>query len=339
MKKIIHILIAILLIGSNSYAQNNKNVALIIGNSSYEQYNWELDGVVNDVNIISETFVDLGFFVDKKINLDFNSLNDVIDNFIGKNNYETIIFYYAGLAENVNGIDYIIPIDVEIKNEADIINKCYSLELFLKKLNNIPNASKIIFWDASRINDFNNNDIGQGYKLLPQNTTLFFSTKLGKVAADKSGYAQCLAKQIKKNTDLETVFTNVASDMLNYNTIQKPEIISNYNIENFYLHRINNADKNPPQIKITSPNVTRGFKPVVQENKVIITGKVTDVSGIFDVSINGEPANVDAQGNFSKTVLLAFGDNSFTVTATDIKQNTSTETFVIERNSNQNIAT
>jgi hypothetical protein len=74
----------------------------------------------------------------------------------------------------------------------------------------------------------------------------------------------------------------------------------------------------------------------VERNKQItITGKATDASGIFEVLINGQEANVDAQGNFSKTVLLAVGDNSFTVTANDLKQNTSTTTFTLERQTNQ----
>ncbi len=94
------------------------------------------------------------------------------------------------------------------------------------------------------------------------------------------------------------------------------------------------TDNAPPQITISSPNVSRGFKPVEINSQVTITGKATDASGIFKILINKQEAYVDAQGNFSKTVLLAFGDNSFTVTATDLKQNTSSTTFIIERQSN-----
>lgn len=96
------------------------------------------------------------------------------------------------------------------------------------------------------------------------------------------------------------------------------------------------TDNAPPQIIITHPKVSRGFKSVEKNKQVTITGKATCASGIFEVLINGKDASIDAQGNFSKTVLLAVGDNSFTVKATDIKQNTTTtETFVIERKSNQ----
>ena len=133
----------------------------------------------------------------------------------------------------------------------------------------------------------------------------------------------------KKNMSLFYVILEETVADVNKQLVEDKEIIEkNANSVN---------DNIPPQITITNPNVTRGFKPVLQKNQITITGKATDASGIFEILINGEPANIDAQGNFSKTVLLAVGDNSFTVKATDIKQNTATETFVIERQTGQNV--
>jgi len=96
-------------------------------------------------------------------------------------------------------------------------------------------------------------------------------------------------------------------------------------------------DTDPPTITITNPDISRGFIITEQNKQIIIQGKATDESGIFEVFINGQEAYTDAQGNFSKTVLLAIGDNSFTVTATDLKQNTTTKKFVIVRKSIQQI--
>jgi len=94
-------------------------------------------------------------------------------------------------------------------------------------------------------------------------------------------------------------------------------------------------DKTAPKITILSPNVARGLKVVEQKKEITIKGKATDTSGIYDILINGEAADVDVEGNFSKTVQLALGTNTFTVKAIDRKQNTATETFVIERNSSR----
>lgn len=93
------------------------------------------------------------------------------------------------------------------------------------------------------------------------------------------------------------------------------------------------VDNEPPVITITSPDVSRGFVPVVQQSQITVTGTVTDVSGVFEVKINNEEAFVDANGNFSKNILLAYGENTFTVKATDVKNNYITKTFEIERTS------
>jgi hypothetical protein len=96
-------------------------------------------------------------------------------------------------------------------------------------------------------------------------------------------------------------------------------------------------DNTPPEIIITQPNVTRGYEIVKRDKQVLIKGKAIDKNGIFEVQINGEDANIDAQGNFSKIVFLAVGENTFTVKATDIKQNSSNVTFKIVRQSDNNV--
>ncbi|MGJ8744775.1 caspase family protein [Polaribacter sp.] len=112
--------------------------------------------------------------------------------------------------------------------------------------------------------------------------------------------------------------TTIKADYLKVSYLEKQKII---------------IDNSPPQITITSPDVSRGFKIVENNKRVTVKGKAIDESGIFEVLINGQDASLDSEGNFSKTVLLAVGANSFTVKATDIKQNSSTEKFIIERQS------
>ncbi len=95
------------------------------------------------------------------------------------------------------------------------------------------------------------------------------------------------------------------------------------------------SDKIPPKITITEPNITRGFKPVSSNNEIIIKGVVTDASGVYKVLINGAEVNIQTNGMFTHTALLAVGENSFTLTATDTKRNIATEQFTIKRNPNQ----
>ncbi|MDB5012424.1 MAG: hypothetical protein JWQ25_626 [Daejeonella sp.] len=95
------------------------------------------------------------------------------------------------------------------------------------------------------------------------------------------------------------------------------------------------VDKTPPTISITSPAVTRGLN-VVQKNKlIIVTGKATDESGIYEIMVNGVEAGVDALGNFSASIPLAFGDNQIMVSATDAKFNKASFNFIITRKANE----
>ncbi len=95
--------------------------------------------------------------------------------------------------------------------------------------------------------------------------------------------------------------------------------------------------KQPPRIVITYPNISRGFKSVEQNSQIMIQGNVTDESGIAEVLINNEHVQLSASGDFTKSVVLNQGDNSFLVKATDKNNNTSFETFTVQRQDNSMI--
>lgn len=98
---------------------------------------------------------------------------------------------------------------------------------------------------------------------------------------------------------------------------------------------IKNIDKTPPYITITNPIIDKGLKIINKNKQLIVKGIVTDESGVYEVLVNNEEAILQADGNFSYTVLLAVGENIITVQATDIKKNNSTTQFKVERKSNE----
>lgn len=117
--------------------------------------------------------------------------------------------------------------------------------------------------------------------------------------------------------------------------------VGNYKIETVQNRTNKVTDNSAPIISITSPNVNRGFSIVKNAKSTTIKGHVSDDSKIYEVLINGQEAYVDANGNFTKNVILGVGNNSFTVKATDVKMNSSTKTFTIRRDiqNNQNSVT
>lgn len=91
------------------------------------------------------------------------------------------------------------------------------------------------------------------------------------------------------------------------------------------------TDARGPRIEITSPDTQRSLKAVSKSETVMVIGKASDESGVVSVSVNGQQAALDEQGNFSAEILLRIGENRVTVSALDLRKNRSTHTFVINR--------
>lgn len=90
-------------------------------------------------------------------------------------------------------------------------------------------------------------------------------------------------------------------------------------------------DVTPPFININQPVIKVGFKTQVEGKTLVLSGKVEDESGIFEVMVNDIEAAVAIDGSFQATIPLAYGDNEIVIKATDIKMNVGSKTFVVER--------
>ncbi len=90
-------------------------------------------------------------------------------------------------------------------------------------------------------------------------------------------------------------------------------------------------DTLPPEIIITSHEVSRGIVPVPNSlPETLVTGRATDDSGIASVLVNGHPARLDASGNFSADVPLGSGKTKIQIAAKDTQGNTAWKNFWVE---------
>ncbi|MGD0755930.1 MAG: caspase family protein [Bacteroidales bacterium] len=101
-----------------------------------------------------------------------------------------------------------------------------------------------------------------------------------------------------------------------------------------YIDTQNNiADNTTPQITIYEPSVSRGIEIIEANKEISVKGKASASNGIYEVTINGIEANVNGNGEFQQDLKLAVGENTITVKATDIKNNTGSLTFNVNRQS------
>ncbi|MBO0857838.1 MAG: caspase family protein [Chloracidobacterium sp.] len=92
-------------------------------------------------------------------------------------------------------------------------------------------------------------------------------------------------------------------------------------------------DTTGPKIVITFPTAPRGIGARSSAGKLTVRGQVFDDSGVKSVVVQGETAELDAAGNFSAEVSLKAGENLILVTANDIYDNQTSESFVVRRDS------
>lgn len=157
--------------------------------------------------------------------------------------------------------------------------------------------------------------------------------KVGKDAANqlkivKSG--NLLRFYINNQYVNETPFEPFFGNKLGYSIFHDKKIAIDYLHVKYQTESFNN----PPIIVISEPNVElkRGFK-IVEAKNILVKGTASDADGIYEITINGIEANVNGNGDFTANVPLKYGKNDLIVKATDLKQASSTKTFVIKRNS------
>ncbi|MFC2106809.1 caspase family protein [Bacteroidota bacterium] len=89
----------------------------------------------------------------------------------------------------------------------------------------------------------------------------------------------------------------------------------------------NQTINNPPEIIITAPSNSRGFKILdpytTTKSSITIAGQAIDDNGIKHITINGHSVSFDNDGYFSKSIGLTDGFNSFHIKAFDLLNNES----------------
>ncbi len=171
-------------------ALEEKRIALIIGNSDYK-YVPKLANPGNDALSINEVLKQLNFTVKKCENLDLNQMKTAIDDF-GKdlNNYNVALVYYAGHGIQVNGLNYIVPVDAQIYNESDVDYSCIQVNRILVKMQSARIKTSLVILDACRDNPFTGtwqgNPLSEGLALMDavSGTLIAYATAPGKTAAD-----------------------------------------------------------------------------------------------------------------------------------------------------------
>ncbi|WP_342740307.1 caspase family protein [Bradyrhizobium sp. B117] len=211
-------------------AHADRRVALIIGNSAYKSAP-KLGNPVNDAALVGGMFKKAGFdSVDVRLDLSASEMRRMLREFAGRTrDADMAVIYYAGHGIELDGNNYLIPIDATLETDGDVLDETIPVERALFAVEPAKQL-RLIILDACRDNPFAktmkrtlaSRAIGRGLaKVEPTspNTMIAFAAKAGSTASDgdarNSPFAAALVEHLPKpGLDLRKAFGFVRDDVL-----------------------------------------------------------------------------------------------------------------------------
>lgn len=203
-----------------------RKLALIIGCDDYG-YGGTLLNPVNDAESMESKLEELGFTVLIKKNSDLIELKHAVDDFGKKlKNFDVGLFYFAGHGIQVNGYNYLIPVEADIVSEEVVDESCLKVDRVLSHMEKGASKVNIVILDACRNNPFERSwgrgQLGRGLALMdaPKGSLIGYATAPGKTASDGRGdnglYTGELIKFIdEKGISINQMFQKVRKSVMN----------------------------------------------------------------------------------------------------------------------------
>jgi Caspase domain len=205
-----------------AHAENR--MALVIGQSAYRAVT-PLPNPANDARAMAQLLGDAGFEVQAASDLSQSELREKVSAFAAgvaaKGPDTVVLVFYAGHGMQIDGENFLVPVDIDPKREADIPLQAVRLSDVLNTLNSVPSKTRIILLDACRNNPFPdiNKTAGRGLAIVDAKvgaagTFVSYSTSPGAEAEDGNGadspYTTALLKTARQpGLSIEEAFKQV----------------------------------------------------------------------------------------------------------------------------------
>jgi formylglycine-generating enzyme required for sulfatase activity len=189
MNRILSIFMLLLFTAAAPGFSENKT-ALIIANGNYSHFS-RLTNPVPEARNLSDALVRLGFQVTLLTDASKEEMLESLYNFerIMQGRGGTALFHYGGHAVQVNGKNYLIPVDADIPDELRVRTRALDLEEVMLSLDNSGSETNIVILDSCRNNPLpgisRNGARGLNViRIKPKNSIIVYSAEAGTTAAD-----------------------------------------------------------------------------------------------------------------------------------------------------------
>ena len=234
-------------------------IALVIGMANY-QFLPPLQNTHNDANGMAETLERIGFDVTLALDSSASEMTQLLDDFAFRSEVaELALIYFAGHGIEVQGENFLIPVDANVASNRDVQRQSSSLKQLLAAVDR-ARKMRIVILDSCRDNPLGD-DIsletneetvaatdttrggGGGMAAVdPERGTLVaFAARDGQVALDGTGsnspYAQALMqKMAQPNLEISLMFRQVRDLVLEKTgNLQEPHTYGSLTGVPFYL--------------------------------------------------------------------------------------------------------
>jgi tetratricopeptide (TPR) repeat protein len=223
---VISLLLSLIFILPNvTFSAQEQRLALLIGNSNYA-HGGSLPNPVNDIRAMTKVLEGLGFTVMKYENCSQKSMKRAMDKFGRQLKGKDVgLFFYSGHGFQVNGHNYLLPVDAKLDGENDAEYDCVRADRVLAKMETAGSRTNIVILDACRDNPFTRSwrrgteGSGLAFMNAPSGSLIAYSTAPGKTALDgrrkNSPYTSALLQHIRTpNITVLEMFQGVRSTVI-----------------------------------------------------------------------------------------------------------------------------
>jgi uncharacterized caspase-like protein len=216
---------------TGSPALADKRVVFVIGNSNYQNVG-ALTNPANDAAAITEMFKKAAFdVVESRRDLKNTEMRRALRDFTEKaRDADIAVIYYAGHGIEVDGTNYLIPVDAVLERDTDAYDEAIALDRILQAIEPAKQL-RLVILDACRDNPFAKSmkrtvasrSLGRGLAGVEPskpNTLIAFAAKGGSTASDgdskNSPFTTALLKHLAKpGLELGKAFRLVRDDVMN----------------------------------------------------------------------------------------------------------------------------
>lgn len=226
---------------TGAVGQNRK--ALVWGNADYPVA--PLVNPANDARDMIATLTELGFEVTGDLDLSGAEMEAQIDSFIeGLRPSDVVLLYFAGHGVQIDGENYLVPVDVGLTDQASVTEGAIPLSAVLDRVSSAGVQNSLVIMDACRDNPFvaQSRSLSRGLSAVtaPTGSMVVFATGPGQTASDGDEgnglFTRSLLSHIRtQGLEVHNLITRVRADVAEKTNGQQVPFLASSLVDDFYF--------------------------------------------------------------------------------------------------------